>query len=280
MDNIEKIVRNADANARVEGVVLSDETIRMINDCLKTDNSSFLFQLYLKSNKDLLEESEVLVSSKDSKYCYDNGVLKNYLGIKNRDVLDFVASDNAAFYQTQIISGNDNYKFSFDINSYLNLHRKLFGAIFPFAGEIRDEKIYKSCKPYFDLKTTFCEPPYIYEYLKDLLRKMQVKIKEIKCREDLVKYLAYYYGEINMVHPFREGNGRTLRTYFLLLVKELNKYISFGVFDLDYSLWDDDDMSLLEYATIVNSIYGNTDDIYTCFDKVLVGRTPEKKRLI
>lgn len=278
MDNIEKIVRNADANARVEGVVLSDETIRMINDCLKTDNSSFLFQLYLKSNKDLLEESEVLVSSKDSKYCYDNGVLKNYLGIKNRDVLDFVASDNAAFYQTQIISGNDNYKFSFDINSYLNLHRKLFGAIFPFAGEIRDEKIYKSCKPYFDLKTPFCEPPYIYEYLKDLLRKMQVKIKEIKCREDLVKYLAYYYGEINMVHPFREGNGRTLRTYFLLLVKELNKYISFGVFDLDFSLWNDEDRSLLEYSTIVNSLNGDTEGIEKCIDKVLVDKKRKKGR--
>ena len=56
---------------------------------------------------------------------------------------------------------------------------------------------------------------------------MKNKISTINSRSDLVNYLAYYYGELNMVHPFREGNGRTLRTYFLLLVHELNKYISF-----------------------------------------------------
>ena len=70
MDNIKRIVANADANARIEGLQLSDYTISMIEDCLKTDNGSFLFQLYLKNNKGILSESETLVNSKDSKYCY------------------------------------------------------------------------------------------------------------------------------------------------------------------------------------------------------------------
>ena len=109
MEDIKTIVANADANAKVEGMALSKDTIDMIENCLKTDNGSFLFQLYLKSNRGYLAESETLVNSKDSKYCYSNGVLKNNMGIKNKDLLNILVSDNAAFYQTQIVSGNDNY---------------------------------------------------------------------------------------------------------------------------------------------------------------------------
>ena len=281
MADIKRIVANADANARVEGMELSKDTVDMIEDCLKTDNGSFLFQLYLKNNRGVLGESDTLISSKDSKYCYSNGVLKNNMGIKNKVVLDIVVSDNAAFYQTQIVSGNDNYRFSFDVNSYLNLHRKLFGAIFSFAGDIRDEKIYKSCEPYFRYKTPFCEPPYIYNCLYNTLEEMKKRLRFLNSREDLVNYLAYYYGQLNMIHPFREGNGRTLRTYFLLLVKEINKKLSFGDFELDYSLWSDEDRKALIKSTIDNSINGPDDiaGIAYCFDKVLVDKSKKRRRI-
>ena len=44
MEDIKTIVANADANAKVEGMALSKDTIDMIENCLKTDNGSFLFQ--------------------------------------------------------------------------------------------------------------------------------------------------------------------------------------------------------------------------------------------
>ena len=278
MEDIKTIVANADANAKVEGMSLSKDTIDMIENCLKTDNGSFLFQLYLKSNRGYLAESETLVNSKDSKYCYSNGVLKNNMGIKNKDLLNILVSDNAAFYQTQIVSGNDNYKFSFDVNSYLNLHRKMFGSIFSFAGEIRDEKIYKSCEPYFKAKTPFCEPSYIYNYLCGTLEEMKRRLRTLNNREDLINYLAYFYGELNMIHPFREGNGRVLRTYFLLLVKEISKNLSFGNFELDYSLWSDEDREELIKSTIINSINGDISGIGYCFDKVLVDKNKRRLR--
>ena len=34
---------------------------------------------------------------------------------------------------------------------------------------------------------------------------------------EYIKRLAYYYSELNMLHPFREGNGRTLRTFISIL---------------------------------------------------------------
>ena len=101
---------------------------------------------------------------------------------------------------------------------------------------------------------------------------MKSKVTNIKNRDDLIKYLAYYYGELNMIHPFREGNGRTLRTYILLLVKELNKYFSFGDFEIDYSLWSDEDKNDLIKYTIINSINGDIEGIEICFNKILINK--------
>ena len=275
MGEIKKIVANAAVNAELENKKLSNETIKMIEECLKTENGSMLFHLYLRTRNYSCVENDVVSNAKDSKYCYDNGVLVNKFGIKSLELLHIVESDSVAYYQSQVVSGNTDYRFSFDIDSYLDLHKKLFYGVYSFAGEIRDEFIYKSCSPYMNRKTPFCLPQCIKINLSYILNEMKGKIATINNRTDLVKYLAYYYGELNMVHPFREGNGRTLRTYFLLLVNELNKYFSSINFEIDYSLWSEEDKENLIKCTIINSINGDTVGIENCFDKVLVCR--EKK---
>lgn len=280
VENIKKIVANAAVNAELESKKISDETIDMIENCLKTKNGSFLFHVYLKTKDTKKNNNETIVyESINSKYCYDNGVLKNNYGIRDLELLHIVESDSAAYYQSQIISSSDNcgYDFGFDVNSYLALHRKLFASIYPFAGEIRDEFIYKSCLPYLDRKTPFCFPQNIYNSLFNVLLEMRNNIYRIKSEEDLIRYLAYYYGELNMIHPFREGNGRVLRTYFILLVKELNNYISFGEYEIDYSLWTDEDKEDLIVATIFNSVNASTEKIEECFEKVLVKKVKKLK---
>lgn len=270
-ENLRKVVKNAAVNSELENKKISDETIRMIEQCLKTENGSLMFQIYLKTtnNMENVVEEEV-PNCKTSKYCYENGVLKNNKGIKNLALLHIVDSDSAAYYQSQIVGGYSDYKFGFGVENYLNLHKKLFCEVYPFAGEIRTELIYKSCRPYLDRTTPFCMPQFIYNNLKEVLSRMKKDIVNIKTREELVNYLGYYYGELNMIHPFREGNGRTLRTYFLLLVSECSKYFSFGEFELDYTNLLDTDKDELIKATIINSVTGDYDGIADFFDIVLV----------
>ena len=272
MEEIKKIVANAVANAEIENNKISEKALQIIEESLKTKEGSFLFQVYLRTHKDGIAEIIGNETSKGSKYCDDNGVLKNEFKLKNIEVLHILDSDNAAYYQSMIVGGNTDYKFAFNIYSYLDLHRRLFYKIYPlFAGQLRDEFIYKSCEPYLiGRKTPFCLPKYIKENLTNLLREMGQKVFTIKTKEDLVKYLAYYYGELNMIHPFREGNGRTLRTYYLLLVEELNKHTDFCEFELDYSLWNDEDRDNLLKYSIYNSVNGDTTGIEMCFDKVVI----------
>ena len=56
---------------------------------------------------------------------------------------------------------------------------------------------------------------FIESQFDDLYRKLKKEnfLADITDKEEMSERLAYYLGEINMIHPFREGNGRTQRIY-------------------------------------------------------------------
>jgi cell filamentation protein len=61
-------------------------------------------------------------------------------------------------------------------------------------------------------------------------------LMDIKGSTQMADRLAYYLGEINMIHPFREGNGRTQRVYIELLAKNSKR------FELDFTLISKEEM--------------------------------------
>ncbi len=233
-----------------------------------------------------------------SKYCYDNGVLINNFNIMNINDLKIAEVDATTKRISELkyiesrfseldknnpdnvdISGvNFLFRNCFDINMYLFIHYYIFQDVYPFAGQIRDEAIYKSNAPYFSGKTPFCYPSFIYSNLDYYLKEMRDNVRKIKTREDLIKYISYYYGEINVIHPFREGNGRTLRMYMEILVHYLNRFLSIPDMEIHYSLWDAKDRENLLKATIFSTINGDTSLLEACFDKVLVFSNEEKNK--
>ena len=71
----------------------------------------------------------------------------------------------------------------------------------------------------------FCGKSYIYfddipeeksnleDQLNELLNKLSKDNLKNLNKEDMSKKLAYYMSELNVLHPFREGNGRTIREF-------------------------------------------------------------------
>jgi len=222
------------------------------------------------------------VLKRQSNYCYEDGVLKNKFDIHDAEKLDALARDITTFRISQLSCNNDIVHNFFQFDDYLKLHYYLFSDIYPFAGEIRDESIYKSNEPYFtgeNNKTCiFAEPGCIVMQMREYFRKMQGSIRRIKTRDDLLNFISYYYGEINFIHPFREGNGRTLRTYMKLLIDYLVKYLPEELqnLEIDYSLWDASDRQELLRATIICGVTLNDSYIKNCFDKVLVEKSLER----
>lgn len=102
---------------------------------------------------------------------------------------------------------------SFD--SLSKIHKYLFGSIYDFAGVIRNVNVSKG-------NFRFASAMYLEEALKNIEKMPQSTFDEI-----VEKYV-----EMNIAHPFREGNGRSTRIWLdLIFKKELGRVIDWSKID-------------------------------------------------
>jgi len=95
------------------------------------------------------------------------------------------------------------------VNGLVQIHKYIFGGLYPFAGKIRQQNISKG-------GFKFANAQYLHANLK--------KIEEMphSSFDEIVKK----YVEMNVAHPFMEGNGRSTRIWLdLILKKNLGKCI-------------------------------------------------------
>jgi cell filamentation protein len=116
---------------------------------------------------------------------------------------------------------------TFDLHHLRALHRYIFQDIFPWAGELRVVGISKG-------SSHFGPVAYIASSLTETLEKLR--------RENLLIGLSpqafaarasFYLGEINAIHPFREGNGRTQRELIRQLALHAGHPLSWAGFTQD-----------------------------------------------
>ena len=99
------------------------------------------------------------------------------------------------------------------------IHKYLFGEIYDFAGKVRNVNIAKG---------NFRFAPVMY---------LQAAIENIeKMPQSTFDEIVEKYVEMNIAHPFREGNGRSTRIWLdLILKKELNKVIDWSL--VEFRFW-------------------------------------------
>jgi cell filamentation protein len=110
----------------------------------------------------------------------------------------------------------------YDLTYLQGLHRHLFQDVYDWAGEIRSIDISKG-------STRFCKVDRIAAEAEKVLAELaKVDWLQGMNRPDLVKAAAMAYGDLNMVHPFREGNGRAQRLLFEHLIICAGRQIDWG----------------------------------------------------
>ena len=165
----------------------------------------------------------------DDPYVYPGTeVLHNRLGI--RDAAELAAQEAAlssiriAQLERRFIPGD------YGLAHLKATHGYIFGEMYPWAGELRTVRIAKGS----DL---FALPehigPYLTTLLADLAREDSLQRLE---REQFVERLAHYYAEINAVHPFREGNGRTQRAFLGQIAKAASHPITWARLDAERNI--------------------------------------------
>ena len=149
-------------------------------------------------------------------------ILENKLGINNEIEL---AKKEEKITKIKAIELFQTKKINeFEIGTFKGLsqiHKYLFGDIYEFAGKIRNENISKS-------NFRFASAIYLNEVLKKIDEMPQNNFNEI-----IEKYV-----EMNIAHPFREGNGRSTRIWLDHILKnEIGKVVDWSRVDKeDYLL--------------------------------------------
>ena len=150
-------------------------------------------------------------------YCYENSdVLINLFDIRDGELLHEA--------EREISNVNaDTIEFSpppYDLYYLRSIHRVLFQEIYSWAGELRTVDISKADTRFCTVRRIEKESEKIFDCLKqeDYLTSLS--------RDQLVVKTAEYYGDINVIHPFREGNGRAQRIFFEHLIVNAGFHIS------------------------------------------------------
>lgn len=137
------------------------------------------------------------------------GILRNLVGARTQEELDQIEADLVEARTVDL--PKQRVKKTADLTELRRIHRYLFGDVYDWAGQLRSVDIRKNVEgaEYFvpvsliDRAATFTAAELAAD---NFLRNMS--------RDQFVARLAHHYDQLNYIHPFREGNGRTQRAFW------------------------------------------------------------------
>jgi len=186
-------------------------------------------------------------------YCYPGtDVLKNKLGIRDDNALTIAEREITSLkllklYNMPLIS-------KFDFESLRKVHKIIFEDIYEWAGQIRRGDFLSKGN------SIFCRGQYIVANAKTIFENITKENNLLGLKKpEFIERMAYYMGEVNALHPFREGNGRTAREFFRQL--SLN-----AKYTLDFSNTKKEDL----LAADIDAFNGKYDKLINILKKAVV----------
>jgi len=151
-------------------------------------------------------------------YSYpETDVLINKLDIHDPNELSLTDADLAYYRLDEMY--DDHVAGAFDLDHLRAIHRRLFGDLYEWAGELRTVSIAKD-------NSLFALPAYLGVAAGKLFDELRHERYLVGLPHGaFAARLAYYLGEVNALHPFREGNGRTQREF----IRQLALHAGFHV---------------------------------------------------
>jgi cell filamentation protein len=162
----------------------------------------------------------------DDPYTYENStVLINKLDLRDqRELDDFEAEITNARAGEPLPEGN------LDFTHFCAIHHHLFQDVFEWAGTPRTVRISKR-------GSAFCFPEHIDAQATKLFSDLKAKKHLEKLpATDFAENAAHFLAELNAIHAFREGNGRTQLTFFALLADRAGQTLNLENLDPDAML--------------------------------------------
>lgn len=180
----------------------------------------------------------------DDPYCWQGTLcLKNRLGIRNADELAVAEARIVSIRDVELATGI--LPGEYNLQHFREFHWNLFRDIYDWAGNTRTVNMSKS-------RTTFARWQFVDKTMSDILSGLENDgWLHGRSRQSFIERLAYYYGEINACHPFREGNGRTQRAFLRQLSAAAGWCLDWSALSRDDNIeasrqsWQSDNRELL-----------------------------------
>lgn len=156
-------------------------------------------------------------SSDDPAVDPDTGLLRNKLGLATEDALDRAERRaNEEAFERLALSFDDDH--SFTAEDVRLIHREMFGEVFEWAGEYRRIDISSP-------NIRWCHARFIESEMRAYEKRLgeMTPFSPTMTRDEIVQRLAVLHAELVVIHPFRDGNGRTTRMLDNLLLMQAER---------------------------------------------------------
>ena len=137
-------------------------------------------------------------------------VLENKLNISDPDKLKLIEQEIVTNKSLVVL---DEIPQTFDLEYLLHIHEILFEDIYDFAGKIRTVNISKP-----DASAPFAYTQFLEAESKRIFDTLAIKNYLVGLNtQNFVSEIAILSAELNALHPFRDGNGRAIRIFLIML---------------------------------------------------------------
>ena len=142
-----------------------------------------------------------------------NEILPNLLGLNTPEAISL--SEFEGFLKTEIeLTESLTRGTRFNVQYILKIHKLALGHLYSFAGKYRDVNISKGGFP-------FAAARFLPETMKSFENEILFHLQNVYSEKNLlILDIAKVHGELLLIHPFREGNGRTARIFANLMTRK------------------------------------------------------------
>ena len=157
--------------------------------------------------------------------CYEGTTcLVNKLGIRDEKRLSEVEAQIT--FAKAVMLEETPIDDDFGFEHFKKIHEFLLCDLYEWAGQVRTVDVSKK-------RTKFLDAASIESIGTKCFAKVKDGYFENLSFDEFVKRIAEFYNDVNYIHPFREGNGRTQRIYFTQLIRHYGYDINFADVDTD-----------------------------------------------
>ncbi|MDR2969326.1 MAG: Fic family protein [Tannerellaceae bacterium] len=259
MSNFDEYIRQSEPHKRERGYAWQTAIGLQAVDGLKT--SDYLIETARQHIEGdiTIDEVQKLINS-----YYQSKIIRND---------ETEEADKVAANITQLLSERS---FAFTIAGFTAVHRRIFAGVFKFAGKIRDYNITKK-------EWVLEGDTVLYVSALDLRRAIEYDMEQEKefnyaglSQEQVVSHIAKFISGLWQIHPFGEGNTRTVAVFAIQYLRSMGFDVENNLF-AEYSWYFRNALVRANYQNVQKGVRRNPEYLELFFRNLLMGEKNELK---